>query len=271
MSDFIGIDFSGGARPWWPSVTRPTVWLATVKDSGNKARLLELKPVQSLGGNEPPYDRLLRLLTAGDFEAAAIDAPFSLPLAHLPQRSHAELLRRARALPNAPDRPFPSGASLVALGESVAKKVQAKPLRQTEAYWAARGVNTRSTMWMGPRSGAPIAAACLRLLERVERPLWPWVRFQSGILVEAFPAAQLRHWGLPHQGYSRPDSKKVRESILAGLRDRLQVSNPHADIAIGIPDALDAIIAAFAAVAVANDKVAGFDVAYQDGVIAVVP
>ena len=47
-------------------------------------RLVELMPVQSLDGNEAPYDRLVKFLAAGDFEAAGIDAPFSQPLAHMP-------------------------------------------------------------------------------------------------------------------------------------------------------------------------------------------
>jgi hypothetical protein len=45
----------------------------------------------------------VKLLAAGDFEAAAIDAPFSLPLAHMPRGGHAELLQQIRALPNGPE------------------------------------------------------------------------------------------------------------------------------------------------------------------------
>lgn len=188
MSRFIGIDFSGAARPWRPLISRPTVWLAIAEDNSDGLRLAKLIPVQSLAGDGQPFDRLVALLAAGDFEAAAIDAPFSLPLAHLPKGGHVELLQQVRGLPNGPDRPFPLGSTIVALGEAVAPRVQAKPLRETEAYWVAEGVNTRSTMWNGPRGGAPFTAACLRLLERSERPSWPWAAMQSGILSEAFPA-----------------------------------------------------------------------------------
>ena len=269
MSRFIGIDFSGGARPWRRSVSRPTVWIAVVEDSNEKRQLVELIPVQSLDGNEAPYDRLVKFLAAGDFEAAGIDAPFSLPLAHMPPGGHSELLQQVASLPNGADRPFPLGASIVALGEAVAPKFQAKPLRPTEAFWASKGVNTRSTMWNGPRGGAPFAAACLRLLELSGRPCWPWTTFQPGILCEAFPAAQLQHWRLPHRGYSGSEGANVRASILAGLDERVRMSSAHAQIAAENPDALDAIIAVFAAIAVADGTVVGFNAPYVDGFIAV--
>jgi Protein of unknown function (DUF429) len=168
-----------------------------------------------------------------------------------------------------PNRPFPLGASIVALGEAVAPRLEAKPLRQTEAYWRAKGVNTRSTMWAGPRGGAPFTAACLRLLERSERPSWPWATLQAGILTEAFPAAQLRRWGLPHQGYSGPHAANVRELIVTGLRERIRVSSLHADFITNNADALDAVIAVFAAIAVAKQAVVGFNVSYTDGIISV--
>jgi Protein of unknown function (DUF429) len=216
-----------------------------------------------------PFDRLVKLLAAGDFEAAAIDAPFSLPSAYMPPGGHLELLRRVAALPDGPDRPFPIGESIIELGEAVAVKDRAKPLRQTEKDWASRDVNTRSTMWNGPRGGAPFAAACLRLLERSGRPCWPWATFQPGILVEAFPAAQLRHWGLPHQGYSGPRSANVRAMILSSLNARLRVSAFHAQIIVENTDALDAVIAVFAGLAVAKRAVVGFRAPYADGFIAV--
>jgi hypothetical protein len=269
MSIFLGIDFSGGARPWRRSVSRPTVWIAIVGDSGDGPRLTELMPIQALPRDEPPFDRLVKLIAAGDFEAAAIDAPFSLPSAHMPPGGHPGLLRQVAALPDGPDRSFPLGASIVELGKTVAPIVQAKPLRQTERDWMSKGVNTRSTMWNGPRGGAPFAAACLRLLERSRRPCWPWADFQPGILVEAFPAAQLHQWGLPHQGYSESQNAKVRASILASLSERLRMSSRHAQVIVESADALDAVVAVFAGVAVANRAVVGFSVSYPDGFIAV--
>jgi Protein of unknown function (DUF429) len=269
MTRFMGVDFSGGARPWRPIVARPTVWIATAEKDIRGLRLTELIPVQSLAGDGQPFHRLVNFLAAGDFEVAAIDAPFSLPLAHLPKGGHAELLQKVRALPNGPDRPFPTGASIMALGEAESPKAQAKPLRETEAYWAAQGVNTRSTMWNGPRGGAPFAGACLRLLEQSGRPSWPWDNSQPGVLCEAFPAAQLRHWGLPYQGYSQSTAGQVREAIVGDLQSRIDLSEVHRGILMRNPDALDALISAFAAIAVADNAVTGFHTPLPDGFISV--
>ena len=269
MSRFIGIDFSGGARPWRRSVSRPSVWIAIVEADFEKPRLVDLIPVQALAGTGAPFERLARFLSAGDFTAAGIDAPFSLPLDHMPPGGHDELLRKALALPNGPGRPFPLGKSIVELGEAVAPKSQAKPLRATEAIWAARKVNVRSTMWVKPRGGAPFAAACLRLIGLSGRPCWPWNQFEPGILCEAFPAAQLQHWGLPYMGYSGSVGATVRAGILAGLDRRVRMSSAHAQIAAENPDALDAIIAVFAAIAVASGTVVAFNAPYADGFIAV--
>jgi hypothetical protein len=204
-----------------------------------------------------------------DFKAAAIDAPFSLPLEHIPKGGHPELLRQVRLLPDGSDRPFPLGASIVALGEAVTPKLVPKPLRRTEAYWAARGVNTRSTMWNGPRGGAPFAAACLRLLERTELPLWPWSELQVGMLAEAFPAAQLQHWGLLYQGYSKPSAENFRKSILVGLHGRIGLSPLHTRVLLQNADALDAVISAFAAIALINQTVVDYKPVDSEGVIAV--
>jgi uncharacterized protein DUF429 len=269
MALFLGIDFSGGARPWRRSNSNPTVWLASAKDSDDGLQLVDLIPVQSLPGDQAPFDRMVNLLAAGEFEAAAIDAPFSLPSAHLPPGGHTELLRQISTLTDGHDRPFPLGASIVTLGSALMPLVEPKPLRKTEADWASKGVNTRSTMWNGPRGGAPFAAACLRLIERSGRPCWPWTQFQRGILVEAFPAAQLRQWGLPHQGYSGPLNVTVRKLILEALNERIRVSSSHRQILAQNTDALDAVIAVFAGVAVANGNVAGFSRPYSDGFIAV--
>lgn len=51
----------------------------------------------------------------------------------------------------------------------------------------------------GPRGGAAMTAACLKLLHEANCPIWPWQRSARRLLAEAFPAAQLRHWQLPHQ------------------------------------------------------------------------
>lgn len=246
---FLGIDFSGGAAPWRPRCSRPTVWVATVS-TRRSPTLIGVVPVQTLPGAGNPFSRLLDLLQAGAYAAAGIDAPFCLPARHVPPGGHAALLAAIATLPDAPDRPFPSGAALLALAAAIAPLETAKPLRATERHWTEQGVNTRSTLWNGPRGGAPFAAACLALLARAGRPVWPW-SVGSGMLVESFPAAQLKAWGLPHTGYAAPDQHAVRAAILAGLRGHLDIDQEQVALLLRSPDALDSVLAAFGAIAAA--------------------
>lgn len=257
---FLGIDFSGGAGPWKTACASPTVWIATL----DGFRLADLRPVQELSGDAPPFARLTALLREGRFRAAAIDAPFSLPEAHIPAGGHAQLLADVAALAPADDRPFPLGSDLLELAERQGKLKQLKPTRGTERAWRERNVNVRSTLWNGPRGGAPFTAGCLTLLANAKRPVWPW-RDGPGMLVEAFPAAQLKAWDLPHTKYGPPLSKEAtqaerterrakRKKILAGVIDRtgFDVARKHADAMVECTDALDAFIAAFAGRAAAN-------------------
>jgi cupin 2 domain-containing protein len=245
---YLGINFSGGAGSWRTRRSNPTVWIATIQ-GGARLRLVDLRPVQHLPGEGEPFERLVTLLRTSDFVAAGIDAPFAVPAEHLPPGGHAELLEHVAALSPAPDRPFPSGAALVELAEKFAPMGRSKkPYRETERVWAGRGVNTRSTLWNGPRGGAPFTAACLMLLARADRPVWPW-HSGPGMLVEAFPAAQLKVWGLPHGGYSKPDQREIRERILAFIAERLVIAAADQSIMLGSPDALDAVIAGFAGIA----------------------
>ncbi len=243
---FLGIDFSGGAAAWRIRCSRPTVWIATVEVTG-RPRLVDVVPVQALTGTGEPFGRLVALLRSGDHVAAGIDAPFCLPARHMPPGGHAALLGAVASLPAAADRPFPSGASLVKLAAAIASLERAKPLRDTEMEWSSRGVNTRSTLWNGPRGGAPFTAACLALLARTGRPVWPWTN-GPGMLVESFPAAQLKAWSLPHTGYAAPDQRAVRERILGGMHQHIELEAAQAARLLDCPDALDAVLAAFGAI-----------------------
>jgi hypothetical protein len=246
---YLGIDFSGGAAPWRPVARKPTVWIATV-EAGSELVLADLRPVQHLPGTNSPFTRLAKLLEQGDFTGAAIDAPFSLPAAHMPVGGMAELLALVAGLPHGEDRPFARGACLVALGERFCTKQSPKPLRQTERYWMERGVNTRSTLWNGPRGGAPFAAACLSLLAQARRPLWPWDGIKPGFVCEAFPAAQLCQWNLPFSGYGKPEQETARKVILEALGKRMAISTQQLEMLLQCPDALDAVIASFGAIAI---------------------
>jgi Protein of unknown function (DUF429) len=248
---FLGIDFSGGAAPWRQRCAKPSVWIATVEDDA----LVDLAPVQALGGEGAPFDRLVALLKEGDFRAAGIDAPCSLPTRHMPTGGHRALLKTVRKMPPAPDRPFPRGADLLRLAEAVAPLEMAKPVREAEAVWRRKGVNVRSTLWNGARGGAPFTAACLTLLARAERRVWPWSDGE-GIIVEAFPAGQLNAWSLPHAKYAGTGDGAVREVIVAALRRRLSIKAAFRKLMTDCPDALDAVLASFGARAAAMGRLA---------------
>lgn len=254
MSDarFLGIDFSGGAAPWRPVCANPTVWIAALEGP----RLADLRPVQKLegqklDGDSHPFDNLVALLSEGRYRAAAIDAPFCLPEAHMPPGGHAQLLRDIAELPAADDRPFPRGADLVAYATTHAPLTSAKPSRLTERQHHA----TRSTLWNGSRPGAPFAAACLTLIARSQRPVWPW-KDAPGMLVETFPAAQLKAWGLPHASYADDEGRPTRAKIITHLEDvrHLMIDPTHRRDMLRSADALDAVLAAFGAKAAANRR-----------------
>jgi hypothetical protein len=255
-AQFLGIDFSGGAPPWRERVSRPTVWVAGAELGSGKLKLVSLKPVQDLPGPGDRFARLVALLRSGKYVAASIDAPFSIPASHIPEGGHKALLDLVAALPNANDRPFPRGGDLVALAERACTKATPKPLRGCESYWVKRRVNARSTLWNGPRGGAPFAAACLALIARSQRPCWPWYRTTHGLLVEAFPAAQLRQWNLPHQGYSGPAGAALRHQITASITQRIEIPDAYLPLISASPDALDAVIAIFSGVAVSSGALA---------------
>lgn len=250
---FLGIDFSGGSAPWRPRCARPTVWIAAVE----QGVLVDLRPVQNLPGDGQPFNRLVSLFQAGQFRAAGMDAPFALPASHMPPDSprgggHRALLKAVARMPPADDRPFPRGEALMRFAETIAPLPPAKLFRETET---ACGALARSTLWNGARPGAPFTVACLTLLARAGRPVWPWSD-ADGMMVEAFPMAQLKSWGLRYKGYGLPDQSAERAEIVAGVAARLKLPAKVRALMTDSPDALDAVVAAFGAMAAASGNLA---------------
>jgi predicted nuclease with RNAse H fold len=244
--EFFGIDFSGNVRNWTAGCATSNVWICRI-GFGNDPRpsVVELNQVQALAGNGSPFRRLADLLARRQFSAAGIDAPFSIPSRHVPKEGWLRLLESVDRLPADP-APFPSAQALVDLA---GPKQCAKPLRFTEKLWSDRKINVRSTLWPGPRGGAAFAAACMKLLVASKYPrCWPWSSQCSGLVVEAFPAAQLWSWGLPCQKYARPDGLSVRREIIRGLEPRVNFGQFRRTVE-ETADALDAVIASFAAIA----------------------
>jgi hypothetical protein len=89
-------------------------------------------------------------------------------------------------------------------------------------------------------------------------PCWPWSSQTEGLVVEAFPAAQLWSWNLPFQKYDGLDGIDVRKEIIRRLEPRVTFRR-FRKIAEESADALDAVISSFAAIAVHRAEVRGLD------------
>ena len=209
----------------------------------------ELQRVQYLAGNGPPFHRLANLLAAKRFSAAAIDAPFSLPSRYVSKGGWLKLLQLVDALSIDAGASFPGARLLIALAQTISQLECQKPLRHTEKLWSDRRINVRSTLWWKPRGGAPFAAACMKLLAKAGfPPCWPWSTQSEGLVVEAFPAAQLWSWKLPFQKYDGRDGTSVRQEIIRSLECRINFGGFRKQ-AEETADALDAVISSFAAIA----------------------
>jgi hypothetical protein len=155
--------------------------------------------VQEIEGQGDSFERLRRLLMQPNYDAAAIDAPSSVPAPRIPAGDHRALLAAVKQWDRG-GRAFAMGITLVEQLAPERAPLGLKEYRHTEKIWR---VNTRSTMWAGSRGGAAMTVACLTLLALAERPMWPWcLSASNGLLAEAFPGAQLKTWNLPHQRYS---------------------------------------------------------------------
>jgi hypothetical protein len=273
MSRFLGIDFSGNHLMWRPGCGRSNVWISDIRRTDEHLILDRLMRVQELPGDEHPLERLAALLREGNFDAAGIDAPFSVPRDFIPPDSYAGLLERIGSLSDPDGRPFLRSADFVKAIAGVSPPLNPpKPMRSTDAYWSQKGLNVRSTLWAGARGGAAMTAACFKLLQRAQRSIWPWVQDSRGLLVEAFPMAQLKQWGLPFNGYGKLDRKGelLRKQIIDGMRERIDLGAFYATL-LSNADALDSVLCAFSGLAVRASIVAVLpdDSALLEGWVAV--
>jgi hypothetical protein len=253
--------------------------IAEVRIQQGRPLLSSLQTVQELQGQEEPFQRLVSLLEARDFNAAGIDAPFSVPYEYLPCGGHRALLEQVAGIERK-KRPFPTAQDFVCrilAGRSMSGK---KPLRKTELAWNKpelawnrKKINVRSTLWAGSRGGAAMTAACLTLLHQSQCPIWPWhPSSEPGLLVEAFPAAQLCHWGMEFEGYNgdSPEALSKREKLVASISRLIEI--PDGSLRKKMEqsaDALDAVLCAFAAIAVSTAPLSRPSIPSDEGWIAV--
>jgi hypothetical protein len=268
----LGIDFSGNHLNWRAGRTS-NVYIAQVHLRQGRRFLSTLQTVQELPGQGEPFQRLVSLLKARDFDAAAIDAPFSVPHKYLPSGGHKALLEQVAAIERPKNWPFPAAQDFVCRILSGRCLLNKKPLRETEGTWSKKKINVRSTLWAGPRGGAAMTAACLTLLYETQNPLWPWHQaYEPGLLVEAFPAAQLCHWGLKHQEYDGDEEgRQLNRERLVALVSKL-VDIPDGSLRKKMEqsaDALDAVLCAFAAIAVSKNRPSRSSTPSDEGEIAV--
>ncbi len=251
----FGIDFSGDVAQWKPGRRNSNIWIASGEADGARLRIHDLRPVQALDGEGPPFERLIAFLAAAQ-GAAGIDAPFSVPKAYA---ANAAILWAEVAALRAAERPFGHGRDLVGLLIPDAGPNGAKRYRACEEAWVKQGLNVRSTLWNGPRGGAAFSVACMTLLNRHKGPVWPLRNWGEGaLLVEAYPAAQLKTWGLSPNGYNGPSAKakvarlKIIQALAAdhGLRS----SDDLVDLCADSADALDAVLCAYAAKAMTEGR-----------------
>ena len=119
-----------------------------------------------------------------------------------------------------------------------------------------------------------MTVACLKLIAQTACLVWPWANDQKSLLVEAFPAAQLKQWGYPYNGYNgnSTEANINRQEIIRRLVDRVQIDNNFKKLILNNADALDSVICAFAAIAASQGPIASepdWVVAKAEGWIAV--
>ena len=90
MSRFLGIDFCGNHLMWPPGCGRSNVWNSDVRKVGEHLVLERLLRIRELLGDDHSLERLAAPLREGNFDAAGIDAPFSVPREFIPHYGYAD-------------------------------------------------------------------------------------------------------------------------------------------------------------------------------------
>lgn len=97
------------------------------------------------------------------------------------------------------------------------------------------------------------AMRCAGLLAKLGDSVRPVDRDGSGTVVEVYPAASLKQWGLPWRGYKQPRNLGALNELVTALQTAAPWldTGPHDPLCRTSNDALDAVIAALTARAAA--------------------
>lgn len=247
----VGIDFSGAVD------AGRKLWLAQGERAAGTLTITDCRPAQALPGGGRERQRALAavrtFLVAHGACVVGLDAPFSLPRPLLDAPSWEAFLRTVAAR-------FPSAAALRAVcrasGPREAKRATEVAAR---APFAAANVRLYRQTYHALRDLlAPLVLTgqAVALPFQAPRPGVPW-------LLEVCPAATLKRlgWYRPYKGRA-PDRCAARAVLLerlavAGVRLPDDVSRAALTDAEG--DALDAVIAAWAAARAVPDAVDAAD------------
>lgn len=198
---------------------------------GHSARVEH--PAEGGAGNGEIINALLEMLDAG---CAGVDSPFGWP------EHFVDAVTAHRD-----GRPWPDRG---ALGPESIRRLR---YRETDFH-----VRRRCGFWPRSVSSELIALLAMRwagVLDALHVETGhPVDRSGAGPVVEVYPSAALKRWGLPHRGYKGdpmdPPSRRLRLRILRGLRERLGclVMTPStARRLLADDDALDAFVCALVA------------------------
>lgn len=124
--------------------------------------------------------------------------------------------------------------------------------RQTDKFVKSR--IGQQPLDIGADRIARTALSALSLLasvsEKIGRQLelaWDPEATQALKVIEVYPAATLRAYGMPNRGYKKPEDKEERSAIVEALRRRVDIECSD-QLLIASADALDAAVCALAAV-----------------------
>ena len=103
---------------------------------------------------------------------------------------------------------------------------------------------------------AHVALRCAVLLSKLDAAGRPVDRTGADAVVEVYPAASLREWGLRHRGYKKPRRPDALAAVAADLLTAAPWLDcgPHEQTIRRSPDAFDAVIAALTARAASQGR-----------------